>query len=76
MIASVIQFVIASAGAISVFMLIFFAVKMQLASGITGDSAGVDSAKKGMIAAGVGFLISISAWFIMARVINILTLTT
>lgn len=72
-IAGIINVVIAVAGTISIFMLIYFAVKMQLASGITGDASGADSAKKGMIASLVGFLIAVSAWFIMARVIDFLS---
>lgn len=44
--AYVINFLIAIAGTISIVMLIYFAVKMQLASGITGDTSGIDKAKK------------------------------
>lgn len=73
---TIINTIIYLSGTISAFMLIYFAVKMQLASGITGDSSGVDSAKKGMIAAGVGFAISISAWFLMARIMEILVNVT
>lgn len=72
-IANVTNTIIVLSGTISAFMLIYFAFRMQLASGITGDSSGVESARKGMIASGVGFIISISAWFIMGRVIDILT---
>lgn len=71
----VIEFIIGISGTISVFMLIFFAVKMQLNSGITGDASGVENARKGMIAALIGFLISVSAWFVMARVIDFLYVT-
>lgn len=46
MIAGLANTIIMLAGTISSFMLIYFAVKMQLASGITGDASGVDSAKK------------------------------
>lgn len=45
---NVIDFMLIFAGAISVAALIYHAVKMQLASGITGDSSGVDHAKHGM----------------------------
>lgn len=72
-IANLTNTIIILSGTISAFMLIYFAFRMQLASGITGDSSGVESARKGMIASGVGFIISISAWFIMGRVIDILT---
>lgn len=74
--ANVINLIIGFAGTISVFMLIFFAVKMQLNSGITGDSSGVDRARKWMIASGIGFVLSVSAWFIMDRVIDILQIAT
>lgn len=72
-IASVIEFVIGIAGTISIFMLIYFSVRMQLSSGIMWDSSWVDKAKKWMFAALIGFLLSISAWFIMARFIDILS---
>ena len=71
-IAWVINTIIAMAGILSIVALIFFAVKMQIASGITGDTTSVDRAKKGMIASGIGFLITISAWFIMGRIVDIL----
>ena len=44
--ACVIQVVIGLAGTVAILMLIYFAVKMQLASGITGDASGADKAKK------------------------------
>lgn len=47
-IVAVITFLLAIAGSLSVMALIYHAVKMQLASGITGDSSGVDKAKAGM----------------------------
>lgn len=72
MIAWVINTIIAMAWVISIFALIFFAFKMQIASGITGDSSKVDSARKWMIAAIIGFIISISAWFIMWKIVDIL----
>lgn len=76
MIASIIRFIIGVAGTIAIFMLIYFAVKMQLNSGVMWDSSGVEGAKKWMIASVVGFVIAISAWFIMARIIDILSITT
>ena len=74
--ASVIQFIIGIAGTVAIFMLIFFAVKMQISSMQLGDTSGVEKSKKGMISAGIGFLLAISAWFIMARVIDILSTAT
>lgn len=44
--ARLINLIIGAAGTISVVMLIYFAMQMQLNSGITGDSSGVDKAKK------------------------------
>lgn len=73
-IATLTEVIIAAAGTISIFMLIFYAVQMQLNSGITGDSTGVEKSKKGMIASGVGFVISISAWFVVARIIDLLNI--
>ena len=74
LIATATEVIIAVAGTISIFMLIFYAVQMQLNSGITGDSTGVEKSKKGMIASGVGFVISISAWFVVARIIDLLNI--
>ena len=48
MIVSIIEFLLALAGSISVVALIYHAVRMQLASGITGDSSGAQNAKKGI----------------------------
>ena len=73
-IATLTEVIIVAAGTISIFMLIFYAVQMQLNSGITGDSTGVEKSKKGMIASGVGFVISISAWFVVARIIDLLNI--
>ena len=73
-IATLTEVIITAAGTISIFMLIFYEVQMQLNSGITGDTTGVDKAKKGMIASGIGFVISISAWFVVARIIDLLNI--
>ena len=73
-IATLTEAIIAVAGTISIFMLIFYSVQMQLNSGITGDSTGVEKSKKGMIASGIGFVISISAWFVVARIIDLLNI--
>ncbi len=72
-IVSVITFLLGIAGTISVLALIYHAVKMQLASGITGDSSGVDKAKSGMKGALIGFMISILAWFLVRRFVEILS---
>lgn len=47
-IAGVIEIALGIAGTISIVALIYHAVKMQLSSGITGDSSGVDHAKAGI----------------------------
>ncbi len=75
MIAYLIEVIIGLAGTISIVLLIYYAIQMQINSGITGDSSNANNAKKGMIAAGVGFLISITAWFSVSWVLNILNLT-
>ncbi len=50
-IVSVINVLLGIAGTVAIFSLIYHAVQMQINSGITGDSSGVDKAKKGMIGA-------------------------
>lgn len=72
-IVSLIRFLLGVAGALSVAALIYHAIKMQLASGITGDSSWVDKAKAGMKGAIVGFVISILGWFIVTRFVEILS---
>lgn len=74
--ATVINTIIALAGTISIVMLIYFAVQMQVNSGISGDASGVDRAKKGMIAAGIGFIISVSAWFVVGNAIKLLDIVS
>ena len=76
MILSVINFLLALAWSISVVALIYHAVKMQLSSGITGDSSGVDKAKKWMKWALLGFVLSMSAWFLMTKFIELLSSAT
>jgi hypothetical protein len=44
----IIEFLLGVAGTISVVALIYHALQMQINSGITGDSSGVDKAKAGM----------------------------
>lgn len=46
---------------------------MQLASGITGDSSHVDHAKDGIKGSIIGFVLSMSAWFIMTKFVEILS---
>ncbi len=73
LIVNVIQFLLAFAGSISVMALIYHSVKMQLASGITGDSSGVDHAKHGIKGALLGFVLSMSAWFLMTKFVELLS---
>ncbi len=73
MIASVIQFVIWIAGTMAIVALIYNAVQMQLKSGITWDSSWVESAKKWMYWAIFWFILAIMSWFIVKRVVEILS---
>ena len=72
-IVSVIQTLLAIAGTVAIFSLIYHAVQMQINSGITGDSSGVDKAKKGMTGALIGFVIAIAAWFLVTRAVDLLS---
>ncbi len=72
-IVSVIQTLLAIAGTVAIFSLIYHAVQMQINSGITGDSSGVDKAKKWMQWALVGFVIAIAAWFLVTRAVDLLS---
>lgn len=72
-IVSVISTLLAVAGTVAVFSLIYHAVQMQINSGITWDSSGVDKAKKWMIGALIGFVIAIAAWFLVTRAVELLT---
>lgn len=71
-IVSVIQTLLAIAGTVAIFSLIYHAVQMQINSGITGDSSGVDKAKKWMQWALIGFIIAIAAWFLVTRAVELL----
>lgn len=71
-IVSVIETLLAIAGTVAIFSLIYHAVQMQINSGITGDSSGVDKAKKGMTGALIGFVIAIAAWFLVTRAVELL----
>lgn len=72
-IVSVIEYLIAIAGTISIVALIYHAIQMQLNSGITGDSSWVDKAKKWMIGSLIGFVVAMLAWFIVARFVEVLS---
>lgn len=71
-IVSIIQTLLALAGTFAIFSLIYHAVQMQINSGITGDSSGVDKAKKWMIGSLIWFVIAISAWFLVTRAVELL----
>lgn len=71
-IVSIIKTLLSIAGTVAIFSLIYHAVQMQLKSGITGDSSGVDSAKKWMINSLIGFVIAILAWFLVTRAVELL----
>ena len=73
MIASMIEYILALVGSICVVALIYHAVCMQFASGITGDSTWVDKAKKWMKWAILGFALSMSAWFLMTKLVALLS---
>ncbi|MBP6981374.1 hypothetical protein KBB25_01175 [Candidatus Gracilibacteria bacterium] len=72
-IATVISNLLALTGGICVVALIYHALRMQLASGITGDSSHVDHAKDGIKGSIIGFVLSMSAWFIMTKFVEILS---
>jgi hypothetical protein len=70
---NMINFLLGIAGTVAIASLIYHAVQMQINSGITGDSSGVDKAKKWMIGSLIGFVIAILAWFIVIRFVEILS---
>ncbi|GAB0174600.1 MAG: hypothetical protein HHAS10_04790 [Candidatus Altimarinota bacterium] len=70
-IVSAIEMLLVLVGTICVVAIVYHAVRMQLASGILGDSSGVDKAKKGIYSALMGFVLSMSAWFIMTKLVSI-----
>ncbi len=72
-IVSIINILLWVAGTISVVALIYYAIQMQINSGITWDSSWVDNAKKWMRWAILGFVLAILAWFIIIRFIEILS---
>lgn len=72
-IVNIINYLLWIAGTVSIVALIYHAVQMQLHSGITGDSSWVDKAKAGMKWAILGFILAVLAWFIVARVIDVLS---
>lgn len=69
---AMVEVLIGIAGTVAVFSLIYHGLQMQINSGITGDSSGVDKAKKWMIDAWIGFVIAISAWFLVTRAVDLL----
>jgi hypothetical protein len=71
-IAGIIETLLAVAGTIAIVALIYHAVQMQINSGITGDSSGVDKAKKWMFGSLIWFVIAILAYFIVTRVVELL----
>ncbi len=60
-------------GTICVIALVYNAVRMQIASGITGDSSHVDHAKDGIKWSLIWFVLSMSAWFLMTKFVEILS---
>ncbi len=76
MIASAIEYLLAIAGTVCVVALIYHAVRMQFASGITWDSSWVDKAKKWIYGSVLGFILAMSAWFIMTKLVALLASTT
>lgn len=70
---SLINILLWVAGTIAIVAIIYYALQMQINSGITWDSSGVDKAKKWIRGAIIGFIIAILAWFIVVRFIEILT---
>jgi Type IV secretion system pilin len=72
-IVSMITILLGIAGTVAIFSLIYHAVQMQINSGITGDSSGVDKAKKWMQWALIWFIIAISAWFLVTRAVDLLS---
>ena len=75
-IAGFIEILLGIAGTVSIVALIYHALQMQLASGITGDSTWVDKAKAGMKWALLGFALSLSAWFLITKFVELLSSAT
>jgi hypothetical protein len=71
-IVSAISTLLAIAGTVAIFSLIYHAIQMQINSGITGDSSWVDKAKKWMTWALIWFVIAIAAWFLVTRAVDLL----
>jgi hypothetical protein len=70
MIASAIEYLLLIAGSVAVVSLIYHAARMQIASGITGDSSWVDRAKKWIYWSIAGFVLAMSAWFLVTKVVE------
>ncbi len=75
-IAGMVEILIWIAGTIAIAALIYHAVQMQINSGITGDSSWVDKAKKWMFGSLIGFVIALLSWFLVTRLVEILTNAT
>lgn len=73
MIVNIIKNLLALTGGICVVALIYHALRMQLASGVTGDSSQIDHAKDGIRGSIIGFILSMSAWFLMTKFVEILS---
>lgn len=76
LITGIIEILLGIAGTISIVALIYHAVQMQLASGITGDSTWVDKAKAGMKWSLLGFALALSAWFLITKFVELLSSAT
>jgi Type IV secretion system pilin len=70
---SVINVLLGVAGTVAVVALIYYAVQMQINSGITGDSSKLSDATKWMRWALIWFVVAILAWFIVIRFVEILS---
>ncbi len=70
-IVNLIEFLLGIAGAISVVVIIYGALQMQLNSGIMGKSD--DKWRKIIMGGIVGFILSISSWFIITKFVEIIS---
>ena len=70
-IVSAIEVLLVLVGTICVVAIIYHAVRMQFFSGVMWDSSWVDKAKKWIYSAMIGFVLSMSSWFIMTKIVAI-----
>ncbi len=70
-IVNLVEFLLGIAGAISVVVIIYWALQMQLNSGIMGKSD--DKWRKIIMGGIVGFILSISSWFIITKFVEIIS---